>query len=1777
MPEELDTSQILLEGRDAFATGNYAEARRLFSLIRDRAFPFSETYDEASRYLRHLGTSDEDPDFQLLMDIRKTDKDDVETLLPLVQEALERGLKFDLQREPLQDLRQRLEDKRAERADAQVKELLLESEAALERDELDEARRLLDEAEDVAGRSAEGAAEIREYARRLDKEVANRAEALDCVQQASARMEAADYEEALRLAQRARELRPADEAIATLVRDAKQCVEDEQRAQGLLEEAAQAMGRDKPDEAEKLYAEAQRLAESLRLTALVAQTAEGQERVAALIKEHEERAAALVEKGEAALHEGDLEGALAAFEQAVQLDPSNERASQLLGQTQREMEVRSEIERLKHSAEADLTAKDYGGALRHLRRALELKPDDAEVITQIGEIEKDRDEAQYWHTTNKVQILPWETPQDLRSDVPRLSQLLATEEVRAIQGLFRTQSTSKLVTYLQKRAEGAIEGGRFEEAAHIFEETKTQWTTYCNEEMLRGRGGDIPALRNRLKIVEQQLSDIRAAGNEYMLLAPRIEQAEQSLKAEQYEMAVQGYRQVLDERLVLPPNVRYILGDRQDSPGNGRVVGILRRVRENLAAAARRYARAQDARLADWYREADAAFKAGRLDEAYDLVEKQAGLVVDRLREFKDLHDQFVLPEQAAGWTMTPWWESFVPLSDQISEAVRRRDLLDGAYESLNDGDLPQAEAAFRQVLQEDPDNQRARVGLERVGKLEPLFERRSRAQGEGKVEEEWEALLETEKIVPQSTWVKARKEELLPVLKQWREARLWIEEAERLLSLPEPDFEHIRRLAENTRSAFPDRASRVLQSVQEEEAGIQRVNQTRSQAQDAFRQGEFEKALRLAKEVLASRPGDPIADGIRRKAKQGVKLEREAADLLSRGDYQAALQRLKQVPLLSGVEETSEHHRKLVREASSQVGKQAEINDLIRDMREAIEKSDWITALMKANQVRERRPDHTEAGEASRDAVRELKREAREALSQRTEEDLRCARTILQTLQIYQIGDRDVQELSTRLDWGSRLRRAQTLLEVSLPDQLEQTVCDLDKLREEWGDAEVHKLYAEARCRQLLGQAQREERRARWARGKQRSDHLDAAVKALKQAAEVAKAEGLALDPQAAAFLKRLQMEAALAEADCLLQEQDVNLDAVADALGDAPEEDERVTERINRIQDIRQKMERVAELRHQGKTVEAVAELDTVLQLQPGFVPAQTMRQEIVQELLRRGQAAEEAGDLWGAKEVYEILEKIAPAQRTNLAGVRRELDKQVKELTYRASRALDNPDLETSECELLIDELAKIPEAELLLTSKERLRSLEAYRQHVLKLREHIGNARRWLEEAHLNGQYGRVASELEQAVVVNSIFNQNRAVIELRSSVETHKRTRALVQESMRRYGELWKAVRQEPPPLSGDSQVPVGQFIAEGKKTLEETLAVNQELKRLDADNLYRLRDWMDPAQEDPLLEKQRQLQAYQTNLETIGDALLNGLAGCATADAKAEEASNVYEQRETEEDYERAIRLWGEAVRCYDAALERLQVATSTPPQTSRARVLAEDARRIEQQVMEQRAQAEKSAQQRQEDLERIRRLRQEARQLYRDWDFHAAKERYEEILAPNLNPRDSQTIEGRRDCERRIREEESRPPRWPYYVLGALGVVLIGFLIWFFGFGPGASGDVVEPTHTPTQVLVTQPPTFTPTSPPPTATPTPTPRPTAAPTTTPRPTPTPVVCTMRYNGWVRDRPSDGGVGLALLASGQQVKVIDFIDTPTGDWYRLDGFVPEGYTRKENVDCPAAP
>jgi hypothetical protein len=158
-----------------------------------------------------------------------------------------------------------------------------------------------------------------------------------------------------------------------------------------------------------------------------------------------------------------------------------------------------------------------------------------------------------------------------------------------------------------------------------------------------------------------------------------------------------------------------------------------------------------------------------------------------------------------------------------------------------------------------------------------------------------------------------------------------------------------------------------------------------------------------------------------------------------------------------------------------------------------------------------------------------------------------------------------------------------------------------------------------------------------------------------------------------------------------------------------------------------------------------------------------------------------------------------------------------------------------------------------------------------------------------------------------------------------------------------------------------------------------------------------------------------------------------------------------------------------------------------------------------------------------------------------------------------------------------RCQSEVNKPARpwWPYALAAALGIVLVGFLAWFFGVGPGSRAEIVP---TPTQATIVTGPAITPVLTPVTITSSPTPTtatPTPASTRTPSPTIRPRTCYIynRGNAWARSQPDTHATG-ELLASGTKLQVVDFVDSPDGKWYRIAAPIDGWWVRAVEVTCP---
>ena len=156
----------------------------------------------------------------------------------------------------------------------------------------------------------------------------------------------------------------------------------------------------------------------------------------------------------------------------------------------------------------------------------------------------------------------------------------------------------------------------------------------------------------------------------------------------------------------------------------------------------------------------------------------------------------------------------------------------------------------------------------------------------------------------------------------------------------------------------------------------------------------------------------------------------------------------------------------------------------------------------------------------------------------------------------------------------------------------------------------------------------------------------------------------------------------------------------------------------------------------------------------------------------------------------------------------------------------------------------------------------------------------------------------------------------------------------------------------------------------------------------------------------------------------------------------------------------------------------------------------------------------------------------------------------------------------------------QSTGPNW--VLVGAIAL----FVLVLLGGGGLFAARALSPdptaTATPTATVsptITSTPTITPTFTPtvtPSITPLPTYTPTSTSTPTPTPTATPVPTTCRVNvlSWVRDRPSEGAVGLAQLEAGNSIGVIGQVMNDEGEpWYQIIGFDNTAFIPGSAVSC----
>jgi len=1747
----------LVQASSAFSSGSFDEAQALLEEVRGAASPDSVEHGEADLLLHHLGN------IGLLTDIARATE--LRRCRDLIGQAEEKGLNLDVELRPLSELKERVLARIQDEVDDQARDYLSEGDLALHQNEFEEARTSYEAAQRIQGLSSELEMEIEEHLAKLDEAI--RAEEL--IAEARSLKDASKYAEAAERLQEASELRPDHPGLPTLLGDVEELAEQERQVTGLLAQAAEALD-DNPRQAKLLYEDAESLAEEKGLVDYAEQAAEGGEIAAQEVKEREERSRVLTEEGNEARAEGDFTAAIEEYEEATKLNPENEEAADALASAKEFLGRKEEAEELKQRGERLWGTGDYDAALESLRRAKELNPEDSELDGLVKQVEKAEARDMAVAFTIWLGLSPHETPLGLDTELDELRGDLMGARLRdmitKVRRLFRREAVAKLRAFLQ-RAWDHIEAGEFDQAEEVYAKADEEWGTYYNEEEEKSQLG---ALRARLEIVRQQRDDLRTAGEAYSGLEPALGGAVHAFGDRRYWEALEAYQDIWLQVPELPRGVQYMLGDRRDRPGDEEATGVMGEFHRNLAVTARRCGMQSDPLLADQVGRIESKLDLGRLDEAEELLDGNLQ-EARRLKDAWDVFEQVAPPDWRELWTARPWWKTLDDLVKRLEQERTKREKLDEARDIIGTGDLTlkiaDAEARFGEVLDLEPESREAQDGLELVERLKPKVEDVADAEREGRIEGQWDCLTGILKVAPQSKWARAQQEKLRPILNRRRDIQSRLNEISR--SIQTRDFEWAKREVDEVLTGLPaDEAwasdlvadSRALMRKAEEgEEGIQRIEKLCEDAEQALGAGDFETAEQVAQQVLEESPGEPRAQRVQEKASEILGLIEEARKRLGEQKPQEAENLLNQARWLAQVE--SEVVTELLGEARQEAAKQLGLKGLLRDARKADKGSDWKTALGKATQALNMRP--TKAAEADLFEIRDraiagLKESIQDDLDAGVESKLPQAREGWQALRDNGVDDPVFWELERKLKRASILASARKAIEIGTPEHLDKAVGQLEALMEEWaGDEETEELDKNARFALLVYQAKTLERRGDAGAVADALGKLEEAIRLRPDQPEVLESLG------------RLRVTHALLQAEQFIEAGELG-QARVELEGVSEPDDPRVGKLLSEIGELDEWLGGVDPLCEQGEVAKAVALLDKVLHKRPNLPLALSRKKSIIEELLEQGRKAQIDGDWWRARELYEILEKISPSTPTDLSAVRRECDNLIKDLYFRISKALRNPNVRVDECDELSDQLGEVMATHVAPPARLRknVPALERLKEQVTQVDELVARARTELRQAHETGNYKAVHNTSERIHQVDPLFNERDEVRTLDQERKKHSAKYEQVKQQGRLYGEAVQELAQEVVLTVTGHPDSVRDLLHKGREAIKRAMRLNRGIKELDPENLYKFewRQWPDPSAEDPLDKKHRDLSQQLQNLDLMGNGVLRALEGRDQGHRKLDRAQERYESRERNEDYEEAQELWAGAAEDYGGAVAQLERAAGQEGSTPWARELAESARRLLREITQKQDEAAGQAGKTAIELAEIEAWYEEAKEAFDNRDWGTAIDRSDLVL--DRCPRHTAARKLKATAERLEREEKERKQRVIMgAVAGGVTFIVILALAWFFGLGPGRR-LIWPPTPTPTPPVIVVP------SPTPLSTVTPPTRPTHTPgPSTTTPVFEPRACRVIEEAWVRQGPSANTIGLERLAEGAEVGAIDILESEEGRWYRITGYDTHAYIHESLVDC----
>lgn len=1539
----------------------------------------------------------------------------------------------------------------------------------------------------------------------------------------------------------------------------------------LNQQLADAEREDNPWKAGKAYQNIADEAEAHNLSVLAQQTAEG---LTAAHRRQEERAQAAqkqADKGRAAEQRSAWQEALRAYQEALRLDKKNSDALDGQMRVEQRLENIAEAERLKAQGMAARAANAWAEAERHFRNAEKHNPDDKELADLIAEAVEQARVGQTEKATLSLGLTPYKTPSEMSEKFEEVTkEKLFTETEGAkftndARWLFRREATFKLQKYLQPAAQ-MIETGDFVAALTRCKQATQEWQSYLEEEKRREEG-TIPALQQRLAILDVYQDHLRAAQQIWDGLASTHAGAIAAQDASNYRKAVQAWWDILSKLEEKSAEARYILGMREGDDGEVEYAGVWQNVRQQFVASIRHLAQQWEPawRETRWHAE-DLLQRGHPADAAQHIAE-----VCKDLRDFEPMAQDYAAIT-GSPWPLEEYGAKLTGVRTQINDALAVENSLSAAAFALRCGQLDGAEGNYKKALGIAPQSQPAQVGLAAVSRLRALAEQWLQHQQNAALVEEKRALLSILHYAPEWEHANRRLPEVETALQHAAEMEGWRSQAR--LYQTHTNAAKAREFAQKV--LVEDNKDEAMLAIvvwaNQYEATVMQRAAWIADSRQALQQGDFQRAIAAADKVLASDqdPHNAEAQLLRNDAGRVQKLLEEARTWFraSPPDYDAAQDKLDQIRETTHAELQGDSAA-LLNEIQKAVKSNVQIQDQVAKVKRAVANEQWTEVLRLSKRYGSQFTTYADQAE----------KKLREAIETESEaSNWIAASRYLTTLRQADLVDDDVLRWELARDRHDDLQEAERLL---MEGGLEEWETQ-DKRLEELTQRIKDRFYVEDNPQRLPECRRQLQIRIAWEKGRQAMEspaNYEIAVNYLRDA--------LSKNPKAA-DRKEIQVLLDEARVNLALENVDKALDSGGEAALRTAEQalkqikikDERLTARLGTVMQMQTLIKDADAARD---VTEAVTCLDEVLRLHANFRPAVIRRNQLIAEQRKLGQEAEAQNDLWMACRAYALLRTIAPYEENPLDELKEQLAKQIGDLSLRMNNALDNADLDATDAQALLEEIERIPADERRARATFNA-NLTRLRERVDRIRTIEGDyeqAKSLLADAHRVGEeeYYRVQQMMDKIRTGQAIFARRTSVRELQRALNEHRDLRKKMTEWTQTYTAALTAWQQPAAAVAADFIAPVQGFFDEGKQLLEQIINLNCDLKKHDPNNLYQLRPEFSGEAPDPLDEVHTDLLAQQINFQSIAQLLLEGIRRRDSAEQKTAQAQQKHTESTSVQEYREAQHLWEEAIENYRFAEESLQQIAQTSPLSPRARVLHQDAAQLLEKVRRSKQTIAPRPSEIMEIIAQLEELHKELKAEYEARNWETALGCCEDILEINLNDAEARSKRG----ELRHRREQAlkeRARRQRQIVGGIVAVLLVIALVvagWYFGFGPGRA---VVPTSTPL------PATLPPVTAVATALPTeetavgntPLPEKTEAPTLAPALVihfyDTPRICTLVQAGVMAySEPSVESIGQALnLGVGQSIDALG--ETDDGEWLMLELLSGQKvWVRQNDVQC----